>query len=145
VPSGRPSRGPGKGLEHAAGADTIANTDPTVIQAGARGALIPGSGKSFRTLIRAVLSPLGNRPEYVFSAQDLDRLKTRTLLIWGRDDAFGSTDSAEAAKRLNPKVEVAIVSGGHLPWLNSPSVVGQAMRTFLAPESTGGVSAAVAQ
>jgi pimeloyl-ACP methyl ester carboxylesterase len=66
------------------------------------------------------------------------------LLIWGRGDAFGDAALAERARDARSNVSALLVEGGHLPWIDDPGHVGEAVRTFLDDKYRGGRNLGIA-
>ena len=94
-------------------------------------AAMPGAARAAHTMLRAVLTMRGWRPELSIR-DDLARLETPALLVWGDADAFARPESgAEVARRMpNGRLHV-IRDAGHLPYLDQPDVVADAVAGFL--------------
>lgn len=65
----------------------------------------------------------------------LHEIDVPTLILWGRNDKGASYDSAVAAVQMLPQAHlIGIDACGHLPMLEQPVAVNQAMHAFLAGE-----------
>ena len=69
--------------------------------------------------LRAASSPLGFRSSMRVRPEQLRKLQTRTLLVWGDHDPVGSTKVAEATRALIPSARLEILPAGHAPWLGN--------------------------
>lgn len=118
-------------LVDVAGPRAAANADPLLLEAAAWGNAIPGSGRSFRTLVQRALTPWGPRAEMAFGEDDLARVKAPLLLVWGREDVFGEPSAIDRARKVRPDLVAEVIGGGHLPWLDDAAACGRAMRGFL--------------
>ena len=78
-----------------------------------------------------VITRAGINPDIVLSDDQLARVKTPTLLLWGRDDPFGGEDIARsfAARLSNAALEM--VDGGHAVWIDDAPGIGARVQTFL--------------
>ncbi len=55
-----------------------------------------------------------------------------TLFLWGADDGFGGEDVARATVGAMPNASLEMVpDAGHLPWLDSPTAIGERTSAFL--------------
>ena len=81
-------------------------------------ALSPGYLEAHMTVLRALVSPLGQREVLV---DRLPSLKIPTLVVWGaRDRVFPESHARVAAARL-PEGSLAIISEcGHMPHVECP-------------------------
>lgn len=76
---------------------------------------------ALRAIDRAALTP-----------EQLASVPTRTLFLWGEDDAFGGAEQARATTALMPDAELRLFPGfGHLPWLDDPEMIAEAIAAFL--------------
>jgi 2-hydroxy-6-oxonona-2,4-dienedioate hydrolase len=81
-------------------------------------ALSPGYLEAHMTVLRAVVSPLGQREELV---NRLPSLKIPTLVVWGaRDRVFPESQAREAAARLREGSLAIIPDCGHMPHVECP-------------------------
>jgi pimeloyl-ACP methyl ester carboxylesterase len=67
------------------------------------------------------------------SAEELRRIRTPVLLLWGENDPFGNIASGRRMAELLSRGEFRAMPGaGHLPWLDDPDFCAQRIREFLA-------------
>jgi pimeloyl-ACP methyl ester carboxylesterase len=92
-------------------------------------ALLPGYLEAHMTVLRALVSPFGQREVLV---DRLPSLKIPTLVVWGaRDRVFPESQAKVAAARL-PEGSLAIVSEcGHMPHVECPDRFLAALDGFL--------------
>jgi len=93
--------------------------------------LIPGASESFGTLIERVVRPWGRRRGAEISRDELRRVSAPTLLVWGRDDPFGSLAAARRGAALLPRGTLEVVEGGHQPWSGRPERCAALVSEFL--------------
>ena len=65
------------------------------------------------------------------TAEQLPELRHPVQLLWADDDPFGAVDVGKRAAELIPDAELHVVPGGHAPWVNAPTQVGQLATAFL--------------
>jgi pimeloyl-ACP methyl ester carboxylesterase len=58
---------------------------------------------------------------------DLRAIRQPVLLAWGERDPFGGLDVARRVADLTSGRFVEVPTGGHLPWLDDPALVGRAI------------------
>ena len=76
---------------------------------------LPGNRRSLLFMLRGGVSIRGVRPAVVFTDQ-LPRLDTPVLLVWGRNDLIFPVPHAERAVRLLPNAKMAVFDHcGHWP------------------------------
>lgn len=83
---------------------------------------------------RATLPELLNAHLLATLARGLGRLALPALDLFGSEDLFGRSWDLESARlltRAHPRV-VEIKGGGHVPWVEHPTQVFAALRTFIA-------------
>ena len=81
-------------------------------------ALSPGYLEAHMTVLRALVSPLGQREVLV---NRLPSLKIRTLVVWGaRDRVFPESQARDAAARLHEGSLAVIPDCGHIPHVECP-------------------------
>jgi pimeloyl-ACP methyl ester carboxylesterase len=87
-----------------------------------------------RAMARAVVSWLrGYRPGLMFRDAELAGIGQPTLWVYGTADPVGSVDTWRRVVELLPGGELQLVEGGgHVPWLDDPSQVGDHVSRFLA-------------
>ncbi|MGH2798342.1 MAG: alpha/beta fold hydrolase [Thermoleophilaceae bacterium] len=81
--------------------------------------------------LRAGMSPLSFRPSVRVSPDDLRRLMTPTLLVWGDNDPVGAVEVAQATASLIPHARLEVLPAGHVPWLGNPDRVAQLLSNFV--------------
>jgi pimeloyl-ACP methyl ester carboxylesterase len=57
------------------------------------------------------------------AGRDLAKLTCPSLVLWGDGDRYLPTRFAEAHAAVLPDAQLKIVSAGHWPWIDDPSVV----------------------
>lgn len=101
----------------------------------------------------ALVTPTGFRRHLRVQPDELRRLHTETLVMWGQDEPLGGADVAANVVSLMPNARLEVVPGGHAPWLAAPRRVARSVSTFLScqaedaahaprPRETGGVQTA---
>lgn len=79
-----------------------------------------------RAEVRYLVSPLGLLTRSGFRKatrirpEELRHVDARTLLVWGTHEPLGSTRVAEQVAAMVPHGHLAVVPGGHGPWLGEP-------------------------
>ncbi len=98
----------------------INNVSDLYIEHGYHAQLIPGTMKSFATLLESVLTMRGFRKE-LYLGDQLDQLQIPVHFIWGDQDVFEKPETGrqKAAVIFDHSFEV-IENAGHLPWLDQP-------------------------
>ncbi|MDJ0848266.1 MAG: alpha/beta hydrolase [Myxococcota bacterium] len=112
--------------ERAAAAMTDAEVQSMMLAQG-----IPGARESFGSLLGRVLTWRGARRGAGISRDELRRLEMPTLLVWGREDGFGSVAAAQRGVALLPQGRLEVVEGGHQPWCNEPERCAALVSEFL--------------
>ncbi len=80
----------------------------------------------------ALLSPSGGaRRRSRVRPDELRRLATPTLLIWGEHDPLGGASVARAVTELIPDARLTILPTGHGPWLGQPVQTASAVADFV--------------
>ena len=93
-------------------------------------ALIPGYLEAHLTVLRALVSPLGQREVLV---DRLPSLKVPTLVVWGeRDRVFPRSQAKRAVGRLQEGSLALIPDCGHMPHVECPDRLLPALEGFLA-------------
>lgn len=93
---------------------------------------LPAYDDAWRSIIGAVLSPLGSaRDGMSLTAGQLREIQQPVQLIWGQEDPFGPVEAGRRAAELLPDARFAVVPGGHLPWLDVPEQVAAHINDFL--------------
>ncbi|WP_433329658.1 alpha/beta fold hydrolase [Spirillospora sp. CA-294931] len=87
---------------------------------------------TFRDNIRATYL-LERRLDWGQTERALSTTKTRTLVLWGKQDKVQPVDRAHRFGRRLPNAEVQILNGcGHAPQLDCPDQVNHRLRAFFA-------------
>jgi pimeloyl-ACP methyl ester carboxylesterase len=94
-------------------------------------ATLPGVGRTSYTLLRALSTWRGMRPELILR-DEMGQLPTPTLFVWGDADAFvpSSVGREVAATMPDARIEV-LPDTGHLPHVEQPETVAGAINGFL--------------
>jgi len=71
------------------------------------------------------------RPELTLTADELARLRAPVFALFGTDDVFLDPDDGRDGLSTVPHIDLAVVPGGHAPWLNSPVRSADAVGRFL--------------
>jgi pimeloyl-ACP methyl ester carboxylesterase len=83
-------------------------------------------------LISKVVRKGQQNPEFVLHDHEIEKLGSRSLWLWGKDDAFAGS---EVARRITGKMQHATLiefdNSGHLPWLDNPGDHAGLIREFL--------------
>lgn len=87
----------------------------------------------FRSTAPHFYRGLGRR-ELQLTTEELAGLEVPVLALFGDDDVFLDPELGRAGLASLPNVEVAVVPGGHAPWLNSPARSARAVADFLAAQ-----------
>ena len=99
-------------------------------------AAIPGVGLTAHTMLRAVTNLRGWRARLMMR-DDMAQLFVPTLFAWGDADMFAPPSSGHdmAARMPNARLEV-IADAGHLPYLDRPEAVADAILGFMRKEES---------
>jgi pimeloyl-ACP methyl ester carboxylesterase len=114
------------------GADALAAYPTEITEIGYLASQRSQFAPSVASLFRAMMSPLGARAGVPLTAQELAHLAVPTLIVWGVDDAILTPDKGRASAGAMPHATILEVEGGHAPWLNELTRVGDAVSAFLA-------------
>lgn len=79
----------------------------------------------------ALLSRSGFRRRSRVRPEELHRLATPTLVIWGADEPLGSPAVARAATELMRQARLDVLPGGHAPWLGHASRTAASVVNFV--------------
>jgi len=90
---------------------------------------------SWISMIDRTIDIRGMKPEFLIGDRWKD-LTVPTTMIWGEKDGPCPPGFGVAAAKLNPKIRfVQIDDAGHLPWLDRPDAVAEAIEAALGPAS----------
>jgi pimeloyl-ACP methyl ester carboxylesterase len=95
---------------------------PAIVDAYRAAGRLPGYGRSVAAIFHRSMHPGGApRRTSVITDDELARLATPTLFVWGSDEPFGGPEGAHRAARLMPDARVRVVPGaGHHPGSRTP-------------------------
>lgn len=79
----------------------------------------------------ALLTPSGFRRRTRVRPDELGRLTMPTLLVWGRNEPLGDVTVARGVTDLIPSATLAVLPGGHAPWLGQPAQTAAVILDFL--------------
>lgn len=92
---------------------------------------LPGTADTNRAILQSVATVRGWRPEMRLD-KALTELNVPTLFAWGDNDQLAKPDVVQALAGRMPNAEVAIIhDSGHLPHLDQPAAVADAVNAFL--------------
>lgn len=98
------------------------------------GAALPGVGRYAFQMLREVTN-LRGIPPHLLIASELTALQTPTLFVWGEEDAFGVPADADRVWERMPSARLrAVPDAGHLPQMDQPDAVAEAVAGFLSDE-----------
>ncbi len=98
---------------------------------------LPGVDRAAYTMLRNVTTLRGWRP-HLMMRDDMARLPVPTRFVWGDDDAFASPSSGRAMVAEMPHADIVrLADTGHLPHVDSPDAVADAIVRFLGPRPAG--------
>ncbi|WP_410876798.1 alpha/beta fold hydrolase [Nocardia sp. A7] len=92
---------------------------------------LPGQAASYRALLCRLIEGRIPRPENVLTDDELARIDTPTLFVWGEDDVFSSPDRARPSVAKIPGAHLVVVPGGHGPWFDDATRCATPVREFL--------------
>jgi pimeloyl-ACP methyl ester carboxylesterase len=79
----------------------------------------------------ALVSRFGWQRQSQVRPDELRRLSMPTLLIWGECEPLGSVAVAQQVTDLIPDGRLAVLPGGHAPWLGEPARTAAAVANFV--------------
>ncbi len=80
-----------------------------------------------------LMTPIrGVSPALRHSDENLARITSPTLLLWGRDDPMGDESVATAFASRFPSAVLEMVDGGHAVWMDDPDAIAARVADFLA-------------
>ncbi|MCQ3937848.1 MAG: hypothetical protein DPW18_12480 [Chloroflexi bacterium] len=95
---------------------------------------LPTYLETWTTLISAVATVTGAKPNYQMRADELQRVQQPVQFVWGDNDPFGGLEVARRVKHLMPNADLHEMRAGHLPFLDKPQECGRVIRDFLSKE-----------
>jgi pimeloyl-ACP methyl ester carboxylesterase len=104
---------------------------PDLLEVALAGINLPGTSDTNRAILQAVATLRGWRPEMRLD-DTLTALKVPTLLVWGANDQLAPANVArDLAGRMSDAKLAVIDDAGHIPHLDQPAAVAQAVNRFL--------------
>ena len=115
--------------------------DVEFLQLGIDGAAQPGAALTSRTMLGAISTLRGFRPELMLR-EDMASLPVPTTFLWGEHDAFAPPSSAhELAPRMPDATVVELAGLGHMPQVEDPELVADLVSRALDDASEAPASA----
>jgi len=71
------------------------------------------------------------RRELALTPDELAHMRPPAFALFGEDDVFLDPETGRAGLASIPRIDLAVVPGGHAPWLNSPVRSADAVSRFL--------------
>ena len=105
---------------------------PDLLESLVAGAHDPVALRANLAELRALLTLRGFRLGMVFRPDELRRLTTPTLMIWGDRDPVVSVENARVAAAEIPDARLEVLPGGHVPQLGNPERVTALLEEFAA-------------
>jgi len=121
-----------RAVDRLLGADALAGYPAEINEIGYLASQRAEFAPSVASLFRAMMTPLSARADVALTPRELAHLAVPTLIVWGVDDAILTPAHGRASAEAIPNVTILEVAGGHAPWLNELTRVGDAVATFLA-------------
>lgn len=92
-----------------------------------------GTDTEVRVLVSpfALLSPHGFRRRSRVRPDELEQVTVPTLLAWGEQEPLGGVAVAREVTELVPDAQLAVLPGGHAPWLGHPTETATAISNFV--------------
>jgi len=97
----------------------------------------PVAASALRAEVRVLISPFavlshsGWRRATRVRRDELRRVATPTLLLWGEREPLGSVAVARAVTELIPDARLTVLPGGHGPWLGWPEQTATTVADFV--------------
>ena len=109
--------------------------DPELVELLVATERMPGFRSTFLPMLNVLLRLRGSRPEHRLTAEQIGRIEHPAVLVWGRDDPFGSPEVGERFAAAMPDAGLHVVEGGHAPWLDEAPRIGDILTGFLREHS----------
>jgi pimeloyl-ACP methyl ester carboxylesterase len=93
---------------------------------------LPGYADCTAAMMGSVMRWTRVRPGMATGPDELRAVSHPVHLVWGREDPVGSPEVGIRCAELMPEASLAIVPGGHLPWLHGSYPVAAALAGFIA-------------
>jgi 2-hydroxy-6-oxonona-2,4-dienedioate hydrolase len=121
-----------KGMVRAIGERAAQQMSDDMVDVHSLSIRLPGKAASFRSLLRRVLDGRTPRPECALTDDELTRITTPLLFVWGdKDDEFLSPVDGQMSVAKIPTATFETVAAGHTPWLDDAARCGQLVSQFL--------------
>jgi 2-hydroxy-6-oxonona-2,4-dienedioate hydrolase len=91
----------------------------------------PGNARTVAALMHAINGFRRPRPESTMSPDELGRVATPTLFVWGTDDPYLSPEGGRPSIDRMPSAGLLEVPGGHAPWLEDAAGTAKAVARHL--------------
>jgi pimeloyl-ACP methyl ester carboxylesterase len=92
---------------------------------------LPGFEEIFLTILHALVTLRGSRPDMALTADQLGRIEAPSLLIFARDDPMGSAQVGQRVAEALRSAKLHVVDGGHAPWIHHADRIGPLITAFL--------------
>lgn len=92
---------------------------------------LPGQAASYRALLRRLMHGRAARRENVLTDTELAGITAPLHFIWGAQDVFCSPRQGRPSVAKIPRAQLAIVPGGHNPWLEDAAGCATPVRSLL--------------
>jgi pimeloyl-[acyl-carrier protein] methyl ester esterase len=102
------------------GRHALDNTPDSFFEVVRAGMRMPGWRLAMRTHLNLAMRAGRQRPENVFTDEELRRLATPVTFIWGDEDVYGPPEIGQRAAELMPNARLEVLPGGHAPFLDDP-------------------------
>jgi len=109
-----------RGLVRALGKAAVARTPDEWFEVTRLSMGVPGWSRAMRSHMCLALRVGRPRPENLFGDEELRRLETPVLFIWGDRDRYGGSEMGRRAAELIPGARLEVVPGNHAPFLDDP-------------------------
>ncbi|UGT54635.1 alpha/beta fold hydrolase [Nocardia asteroides] len=119
-------------LAQALGADTARGMSDDLVDLHSLPLRLPGQAASYRALLRRLIQDRAPRPETVLTDAELARIDRPALFVWGERDVFAPPERARPSIAKIPGARLAVVPGGHSPWLDDTASCAALLDDFLA-------------
>jgi len=120
-----------RAVDRLLGADALAGYPAEINEIGYLASQRAEFAPSVASLFRAMMTPVSARADVALTPRELAHLAVPTLIVWGVDDAILTPAHGRASAEAIPNLTILEVAGGHAPWLNELTRVGDAVATFL--------------
>ena len=104
---------------------------PLLFDCFAAGEAMPAYVPAYQSLLNAGLRLRGARPGQGMTQDELLDVRQPVLLVVGRRDPFTTPDVARQGASAFPRARFIQTDGGHLPWLDDPTLCAAEVTAFL--------------